>query len=82
MKIYKEEEREKSWALELINEENDIVLAAVDSDTGEYIGSIIRFFADGDITPSVNLYKAFIDKGYDPYEHGNKFNDEGSISIL
>lgn len=79
MKIYQEEKEEKkSWAIRL----NNSSLLAVDSITGEKICSIIVFGTHyGEIWNQNDVKHRLQKEGYDPFEHGNKFTDRGSIII-
>ena len=83
MEIYKEnEETKKSWALKLERDyNNDVDLNAVDSTTGECITNLITFCPDGRVLPIVEAKNSLEYNGYDPHEHGNKFDSSGRLII-
>lgn len=69
----------KHWSLRLFQEGSDAELFAVDSITGEKIAYLLSFTKDGGVY-AVGAAKESLEKlGYDPYEHGNKFNRFGCI---
>ncbi len=83
MKIYTNKSCKKSWAISLrdILNKECAFLEAVDSETGEILASILCFDSDGSIKKITGLEEALSRKGYDPYEHNNQFNEDGSILI-
>lgn len=81
MKLYGEENPSKSWALSFKRECSDVILVACDASTGRIICNIIFFKKNGKITIATSAKKAIENNGYDPYEHGNKFDKEGRIII-
>lgn len=74
----------KSWALKLSTypvEEKTVVISAVDSNTGNHITYLIMFELEGTIVIPAFAEDALQEKGYDPHEHGNKFDSAGRIII-
>ena len=82
MKVYNnKKEKRKSWALTLKQYGEDIVLEAVDSNTGERVASLLSFTIDGGINRDINVKDAMKKDNYDPYEHGNSFDKDGAIVV-
>lgn len=81
MKLFKGRQKENLWAIKLVEEEGTIILAAVDSKTGEEIGYLLEFEEDGTIVRNRRAKGCFISMGYSPYEHENKWDEEGRIII-
>ena len=85
MRIYEEEENQgKSWSLKLERSDYDgrrAMLLAVDSETGEKICNLLVFSNTGNVERDVIVDKLLRQKGYDPHEHGNKFDGHGRIII-
>lgn len=82
MKVFKGKETQKSWALKLFPSYfGDASLDAVDSETGMVIVNLIRFERDGRVTRLQGVKAALKCDGYDPYEHGNSFNESDQIKI-
>lgn len=81
LKLYSKP-KNKSWSIKMEERENgDIMVVAVDSTTGENIATIIIFDISGDIMSCIHARRILDGFGYGPYEHGNKYNDDGSIVI-
>ena len=81
MKIHNSKNK-KSWSIRLCEDTYfNAEVIACDSGTGKHICYLIGFVNDG----SVILYKQtkshLFENGYNPYEHGNKFDKEGRIII-
>ena len=83
MKIYEEKQEEKkSWSIRLgANLVDAPVLFAVDSNTGEEIAGLFVFWKDGGVVKPMGVFETLKSSGYDPYEHNNRFNDDGSLEI-
>ena len=83
MKIFEETgvEVKKSWSLKLISEDEEIRLVAVDSTTGVHVCYILVFMENGIIRKSQFCTGKIMAQGYDVVEHGNDFDDNGSIII-
>jgi len=81
MKLFKKEQKEKSWAIKLVEEDDSIKLIAVDSKTGEKVGYLLKFEKDGTIIRMSSVIETLKSDGYDPYEHNNQFDMEDSIII-
>ena len=82
MKIYREEkEIKKSWCLKMDESGRHVRIRAADSSTGEIICCLIDFFSGGKITPTPMSFHVLKKEGYDPNEHNNSFNNNGSIVI-
>ena len=81
MKIYtyKPKKVKKSWPLFLDNKKG--ALTAVDSKTGEWVTTFVVFQENGDIFRVIDSLSAISHSGYDPYEYGNKFDNDGKIII-
>jgi len=71
------------WALHLGYENNKNVLTAVDKYTGEHIANLIILSPDywGHIKNSVGIVKLMECKGYDPYQYGHKYTNEGGLIL-
>ncbi len=83
MKIYnKKKENNKSWSVILQENNGNIILSAVDSESGEWIAYLITFRADGTVVMEVGAHENFYDHEYDPFEHGNSFDEDGRIEII
>lgn len=83
MKVFeKNSKKEKSWSIDLYTDEDgDVQVRAVDSYTGNYICTLIWFYADGDVSTDGSTKTILLRQGYDPYEHGNDFiEDESHIA--
>ena len=83
MKIFEKNKKRtnKSWALQLQNYENCVRLSAVDDITGVTIAKLFIFNQNGTIYCSRFAKQTLEEKGYDPYEHKNEWNEDGSIII-
>ena len=81
MKVFNEEKAKKSWALRLEQQENDVNLSGVDSKTGEFICLFIVFRETGSAVFQPGALHALEQAGYNPFEHGNKF-ETGSGKII
>ena len=82
MKIYREEkEVKKSWCLKLRESDREVYIDAVDSETGEGIVRLITFLSNGRIKSMCRSCDLLRGLGYDPYEHNNSFDHNGSIVI-
>ena len=81
MKVFNEEKAKKSWALRLEQIGSDAHLRGVDSKTGKSICTFVGFFEKGNIVWQNGALHALKDAGYDPFEHGNKF-ETGSGKII
>lgn len=83
MEIFdKSSKGKKSWSLRLDKiTTKSCALSAVDSNTGEHIAFLIDFYSDGSVVTSYNAMLALQASGYDPYEHGNRFDTGGKIII-
>ena len=84
MKIYSDEKMQvkKSWCLKLCeSSDRDIYICAVDSETGKGITNLISFLSDGRIVRDFQSFDILGEMGYDPYEHNNSFDHNGSIVI-
>ena len=78
MKVYKGTgQTKKSWAIELTD---DGRINAVDAVTGKVIACLI-VFEQGVVRAIMRVNGAIEYDGYDPFEHGNKFDEEGRIVI-
>jgi len=82
MKIFKEKQTEKkSWAIKLTEEDDDVVLQAVDSETEGKITNLIIFYANGSVVRAVNVKALLEINGYNPYEHYNFFCERNRIGF-
>lgn len=85
MKIFykKYQKTVKSWALFFKEGHRDgnVGIIAVDSESGEFICTIMLFLRDGRVVRSHGVLSTFKLKGYDPGEHNNAFDDAGRIVI-
>lgn len=84
MKIFEGNEAvKKSWSIKLINDEDfdEPFLVAVDSVTGKVIAYLINFSDNGEIVTVIDAHQDLYDNGYNPFEHGNKFDDSGRIRV-
>jgi hypothetical protein len=83
MKIFKEAKPQKSWSIELRNIEGvkEVNITIVDSNTGEWIGELLRFLPKGILLckPCNDILR---EKGYDPNEHGDIWDVEGKIIVI
>ena len=80
MKVFKEnQEVKKSWALKLIEDSGTVSLIAVDSIIGHELACFTVFHNNGDVIHAEDIQHALSSQGYDPFEHGNEFNDDGSL---
>jgi hypothetical protein len=79
MKLF-EESKGKSWSVKL-EKGNENHLIAVDDITGQRIAYLITFKRNGVLLAQECAIKAFIAGGYDPYEHGNTFDEQGRIIV-
>lgn len=82
MKIYEEKEEKKSWSIKLEEENDEVSIDAVDSETGKSICSLIFFSLNGKITLIEGVKTILKEDGYDPYEHKNVFDQNGKIHII
>lgn len=82
MKIFnKKQKNKKSWCIDLIVENNDAHIIAVDSVTGEEVAALISFYENGEVNILFDVKNILEDNYYDAYEHNNKFDKHGSIII-
>ena len=84
MKVFEKLE-EKSWAIKLVKDteiEGRALLIACNSVTDEYICDVIQFESNGKIIPIYNVYNTLERLGYNPKEHNNCYNKDGSILIV
>ena len=82
MKIYNEKKAgKKSWSIKLVADDDSVDVIAVDSGTGERIVYLISFQNDGEVVACAAVRSVLVREGYDPHEHGNKFNDNGSLVV-
>ena len=83
MKVYKESDTtKKRWALNLDHRDGgDVSIIAVDSITGAYVAHLVRFHAYGGVSVCGWARDAMKERGYDPYEHNNRFDENGSLVI-
>lgn len=82
MKMYRAENTEhRSWALKLNQDNYSVSLEAVDTNTGSPAATMLVFKNNGEIIPIKNVFHFLKKKSYNPYEHGNKWNEDGSIVI-
>ncbi len=80
MKFFKDSVNEKSWAINLY--EKEPCLEAVDARTGESIAVLLGFGEDGRIVQCKCAQFLLERRGYNPYEHGNTFDEDGCIEIV
>lgn len=83
MKVFEKLE-EKSWSIKLVKDteiEGRAVLLACNSVTDEYICDIIWFESDGEIIAVRDVDNILKRLGYDPREHYNCYNEDGSIVL-
>jgi hypothetical protein len=74
--------REKSWCLKLCEPSDErIYLRAADSTTGEDIATLLMFHPNGAIELGKGALAALTKLGYNPSEHDNTFNKDGTIII-
>ena len=79
MKVFKEAtQSSKSWSIRLAE---DGRILAVDSFTGNRLATILIFSEDGSVLKCMSVFSSLKGEGYDPYEHDNKFEDNGCIII-
>lgn len=82
MKIYEEKENvTKKWVIRLFKDNEKILLCATDNSTEEFIVDLMCFYIDGKIHSSILSENTLKKKGYDPYEHNNKFDENGALVI-
>ena len=81
MKMYTEKEPSKSWALRMQQVEKFVCLQAVDATTGEILADILSFKANGTVHRYPDVSTALQNWGYDPYEHGNSFDENGYLTM-
>ena len=82
MKIFKGKSRNKSWSLSLVEINNgDVAIRSVDSNTGEYISTMMLFLKDGRVMRGEGFSSILKCDGYDPGEHNNTFDEVGRIVI-
>jgi len=67
----------KSWVIRLEQSGNESILVAIDAISGRIIANFIRWDSNGDIERMSCAENILITNGYDPYEHNNKYDDEG-----
>ena len=82
MKAFNEEKAKKSWVLRLIQSEYQVNLYAVDSQTGDPICPLVIFYTDGSILTMIKSRDTLEKKGYNPFEHGNKFETESGKIVI
>ena len=82
MKVYKKQDVvKKNWSLRLSEYGEHVRLLAVDSKTGERLATLISFGTDGLAETFVHARRALLEQGYDPYEHGNNYDEYGRLII-
>lgn len=83
MKIYEPKDKTpaKSWALALVRVGNGVELRAVDATTGACIAYLATFYGDGTVRNHGGVNGVLQGDGYDPAEHGNKFDGAGRLII-
>lgn len=82
MKMYRKSERNKSWAIAMIADNPETVtVEAVDSVTGIWLATLIVFHSNGVVERDTSVYACLDGEGYDPFEHGNRFDDDGRIIV-
>jgi hypothetical protein len=82
MRVFKKKPISKSWELVLRQSlPNVAVLGAVDSHTALRVCDLIVFEEDGKVLTSTNAKQKLEMEGYDPFEHGNQFDDQGRLLI-
>ncbi len=79
MKFFNEKPTKKSWAINLDPKER--CLEAVDSETGRHIADLLVFLEKGLIRHCSYAKSCIKNEEYDPYEHGNTFDDDGRIEL-
>ena len=82
MKVFNEEKAKKSWALRLEQIGNNVNLRAVDAKTGEAICTFISFREAGVVSCFTGSLQALDESGYDPFEHGNKFETASGKIVI
>lgn len=85
MKLYTENypEPPKSWSLKLNQTKPESVdLNAVDSFTGLRVVFLISFGSNGDAISLSEARERLTEQGYDPDEHKNQWNSDGSLHII
>ncbi len=82
MKKFVKNQPEKSWRITLIDMgANYVMLVAVDARLGTIIANLIGF-DNGDVRIFNAAKQALVRNGYDPFEHNNKWTDNGELKIL
>jgi hypothetical protein len=82
MRMYDNKNVGRSWVIALgYDSEHSVMLDAVDSVTGEWIATLLIFHSDGTVERDVGAYQTIKGDGYDPHEHGNKFDDDGCLIV-
>lgn len=84
MKAYRGEKKRdnKRWCIELIDHMNGVVeLAALDSDTGNTITTLIIFPKSGNPVLVEERKRILEIEGYDPNEHGNIWDNKGRLKF-
>ena len=81
MKFYGEENLPKSWALSFKRDYSKVALIACDASTGSFICNMIFFHDGGKITIATSAKATIAFYGYDPFEHGNSYDEQGRLII-
>lgn len=85
MKMY-DAKGTKVWGIALETDQMGYVIptvsvAAVDGSTGDTICYLMTFEPTGEVVTDSGAFDVLKDEGYDPYQHNNKFDEEGRIIV-
>jgi hypothetical protein len=83
IKKEKKERKKQSWGIRFSEKVNtaNVYILAVDMETDEHICLIQTWSTNGEIFCDKGAKECLIEKGYDPFEHGNSFDEKGAIIV-
>ena len=82
MKLATDNKNGLSWGIRLEDYlDGEIHLIAANSTTAHKIKTLMIFCPTGLVRTVEGAEGALRDKGYDPYEHGNKFSKDGELVV-
>lgn len=82
MKFFEKETEAKHWVLGRRSYRNgNAIVRAVDGVSGYTITGLILFKSNGRVIRCSRAKKALEEHGYDPYEHNNKWDNDGRIIV-
>lgn len=81
MRMFSGKVGSKSWSVNVCSKcDEAIIIEAVDTYTGERVAELIRL-GDGKVIAYRCAKNALEARGYDPYEHGNSYDESGGIVL-